>query len=337
VVHTHNTGLSGLYRYLERIEATERDAMFVVTPVAHHIGIYGMHMIASHGIRAVLLEAWAPDAALELLGSAKPTFSSFTPTFLFDLIRAGGAGTADAGSLRMTNCSGAPVPRALVERAADVLPDCRILSAYGASEEGYIASVGPGEPVELSLRSVGRPLTDIEVKIVDGAGLQLADGEEGEVWVRTPSSMATYLGEERLTADAFPEEGWRATGDLGRRHPDGALEIVGRVKDQIIRGGINVPVAQVEDALLRHPAVVDVALVGMPDPRMGEKGCVFVVPAAGEQLGLELVSEFLRRQGIAPTYLPERVECVGALPRTAAGKVQKFELRRIAAELGGAE
>jgi acyl-CoA synthetase (AMP-forming)/AMP-acid ligase II len=320
VVHTHNTGLTAVDRYLERIEATERDSMFVVTPIAHHIGIKAMHMIASHGIRAVLLEAWDPEAALGLLGSAKPTFSSVTPTFLFDLIRA--AGTSRAGSLRMTNCSGAPVPPALVERAAEVLPDCRILSAYGASEEGYIASVGPHDPPEMSLHSVGRPLRDTEVRI-----------EAGEVWVRAPSSMAAYLGEERLTAAAFPKPGWRATGDLGRLHPDGALEVVGRLKDQIIRGGLNVPVSQVEDAMLRHPAVVDVALVGVPDPRMGEKGCAFVVCARGEALGLEDVTDFLRRQGIAPTYLPERIECVSALPRTAAGKVQKFELRRIAASL----
>ena len=116
---------------------------------------------------------------------------------------------------------------------------------------------------------------------MDDDGTRVADGEEGELWVRTPSSMAGYLQQEHLTRAAFPEDGWRATGDRGRLHRDGAVEIMGRSKDQIIRGGLNVPVAQVEDAMLRHPAIAAVALVGMPDPRMGEKGCAFVVPADG--------------------------------------------------------
>ena len=158
VVHTHNTGLAGLYRYLERIGASRHDSMLVVTPVAHHIGIYAMHMVASHGIRSVLLESWSPEAASSLISHARPTFSSVTPTFLFDLLGSEATACADLSSLRMTNCSGAPVPPALIELAGDVLPHCRILSAYGASEEGYIASAGPGDPVEVSLRSVGRPL-----------------------------------------------------------------------------------------------------------------------------------------------------------------------------------
>ena len=145
VVHTHNTGLAGLYRYLERIGTSPHDSMLVVTPVAHHMGIYAMHMVASHGIRIVLLESWSPEAAVQLISDARPTFSSVTPTFLFDLLGSEATASADVSSLRMTNCSGAPVPPALIELAADVLPQCRILSAYGASEEGYIASVAPGD------------------------------------------------------------------------------------------------------------------------------------------------------------------------------------------------
>ena len=149
--------------------------------------------------------------------------------------------------------------------------------------------------------------------------------------------MAGYLQQEHLTQAAFPEDGWRATGDRGRLHRDGAVEIMGRSKDQIIRGGLNVPVAQVEDAMLRHPAIAAVALVGMPDPRMGEKGCAFVVPADGGRLELSDVTGFLREQGVAPPYLPERVECVPELPLTAARKVQKFRLRQIAAGFAAAD
>jgi non-ribosomal peptide synthetase component E (peptide arylation enzyme) len=337
VVHTHNTGLCGLDRYLERIGASERDAMLVVTPVAHHIGIYAMHMLATHGIRIVLLESWSAEAALALIAEARPTFSSFTPTFLFDLLRAEGTPAADLRSLRMANCSGAPVPSALVDLAADVLPHCRILSAYGASEEGYIASVAPDDPPELSRGSVGRPLRDFEVRVVDADGRDLLRGEVGELWVRTPSSMAAYLRQEELTAAAFPQDGWRATGDRGRLRHDGTIEIVGRSKDQIIRGGLNVPVAQVEDALLRHPAITAAALVGMPDPRMGEKGCAFVVAAGGRPLQLAEVTAFLQEQGIAPPYLPERLECVAELPLTPARKVQKYRLRQIAAALAAAQ
>jgi cyclohexanecarboxylate-CoA ligase len=336
VVHTHNTGLAGLDRYLERIGASGQDAMLVVTPVAHHIGIYAIHMLATHGIRIVLLGSWSPEAALALIADAQPTFSSFTPTFLFDLLRSDATASADLASLRMANCSGAPVPPALIDLAADVLPTCRILSAYGASEEGYIASVGPDDPPELSRSCAGRPLRDIEIRVVDDDGRDVPDGQEGELWVRTPSSMAAYLRQEHLTRAAFAQDGWRATGDRGRLRHDEAVEIVGRSKDQIIRGGLNVPVAQVEDALLRHPAITAAALVGFPDARMGEKGCAFVV-AAGAPLGLSEVTRFLRAQGVAPPYLPERLECVAELPLTPARKVQKFRLRERAAALAAAD
>lgn len=337
VVHTHNTGLAGLYRYLERLGTSEHDCMLVVTPIAHHIGIYAMHMVATHGIRIVLMESWSPEAAAGLIADARPTFSSFTPTFVFDLLRSPAAAAGDLSSLRMANCSGAPVPPALIELARDGLPGCRILSAYGASEEGYIASVAPGDPPELSLRSVGRPLRDIEVRVVGDDGRDAPGGEEGELWVRTPSSMVAYLRREQLTRAAFRQDGWRVTGDRGRLHDDGAVEVTGRSKDQIIRGGLNVPVAQVEDALLRHPAITAAALVGIPDARMGEKGCAFVVPAGGRELALAEVTSFLREQGIAPPYLPERLECLPELPLTATRKVQKFQLRQMAEQLAASD
>jgi non-ribosomal peptide synthetase component E (peptide arylation enzyme) len=214
----------------------------------------------------------------------------------------------------------------MIELARERLPGCSTLASYGTSEEGYVTSVSPDDPPELSAVSDGRPLLDMEVRVLGGDGQDLPVGEEGDLVVRTPSSFAGYAQRPDATREAFlPDGDWRWTGDRAVLRPDGALRITGRSKDIIIRGGINLPVAQIESALLKHPRVVSVAVVAMPDERLGEKACAFVVP--GGPLSLEDLRHTLREQAIAPTYWPERLELLDELPRTASGKIQKFRLR----------
>ncbi|HLG69752.1 MAG TPA: AMP-binding protein [Chloroflexota bacterium] len=330
VVHTHNTGLCGLGLKLERLGVGPGDAMFVITPIAHHIGIYAMHMLALAGIRLVLIEAWQPDLACHLVQDCRPTFTSGPPTFLIDLLRCEALASHDLSSLRIFSLGGAPVPPPLIEMAADKLPGCRVLASYGTSEEGYVTSASPDDPPGLSADSDGRPLNHMEVRILGPDQKDLAAGEEGDLVVRTPSVFAAYACRPDLTREAFLPGGWRWTGDRAILRDNGSVRITGRSKDIIIRGGINIPVVEVEGALLKHPSVGAVAIVAMPDERLGEKACAYVVPRG--ELTLDGMRDFLREQQLAPVYWPERLELLDALPMTASGKVQKFRLREMIAE-----
>jgi cyclohexanecarboxylate-CoA ligase len=334
VVHTHNTGLCGLDRKLRRITVGDGDAMLVMVPIAHHIGIYAMHMLALAGVRLVLQESWNADAGVELIERAQVTFTSGPPTFLVDLLRSEALGRHDVSSLRLFSCGGAPVPASVVELAGERLPRCRTVASYGTSEEGYVTCVNPDDPPELSAVSDGRPLDDMEVRIL-GSDLQdLPQGEEGDLVVRTPSCFAAYAHRADTTRDAFlPDSDWRWTGDRAVLRSDGTVRITGRSKDIIIRGGINLPVVQVESALLKHPGVGSVAVVAMPDERLGERACAFVVPnpTYAGSLSLDDLRMTLRQEAIAPVYWPERLEVLERLPMTASGKVQKFRLREVIA------
>ncbi len=335
VVHTHNTGLCGLGLKLERLQVGAGDAMFIITPIAHHIGIYAMNMLALAGIRLVLIEAWRPDLACELIQACRPTFTSGPPTFLIDLLRCDALPGHDLSSLTTFSLGGAPVPPPLIDMAAQKLPGCRVLASYGTSEEGYVTSASPDDPAQLSAESDGRPLSRMEVRILGPDQQHLAPGQEGDLVVRTPSVFAAYAYKAEATREAFLPGGWRWTGDRAILRDDGAVRLTGRSKDIIIRGGVNIPVVQIEGALLEHPAVGSVAVVAMPDDRLGERACAYVVPRG--ELTLDEMCEFLRDHQIAPTYWPERLELIDALPMTASGKVQKFRLREMIAQTAAAE
>lgn len=330
MIHTHNTGLCGVAAKLERLEVDGHDALLVITPLAHHIGIYAMHTLALLGGRLVLQESWNAERALDLIATRRPTYTWGTPTFLIDLLRAPALHARDLRSLRLFSVGGAPVPPSIVELAGTELPHCRVLAAYGTSEEGYISSVGPHDPPQLSGVSDGRPLRGVEVQVLGPTGAPLGPEVEGDLVVRTPAAFVGYAHRPEATREVLRPGGWRWTGDRGLLRPDGTLRITGRSKDIIIRGGINIPVAAVEDALLQHPAVGSVAVVAMPDPRLGERACAFVVPR-GAPPTLDDLRATLRAQGLAPTYWPERLELLDALPLTASGKVQKFRLRELIA------
>jgi cyclohexanecarboxylate-CoA ligase len=157
-------------------------------------------------------------------------------------------------------------------------------------------------------------------------------GTVGRLQARGTFTFVGYLKKPEL--NAWDTEGWFETGDLARMDEDGYIRITGRSKDVIIRGGENIPVVEIENLLYRHPKVQDVAVVAMPDPRLGERACAFVVPRSGERPSFDEMTAFLAREGMAKNYWPERLELVEAMPRTPSGKIQKFKLRETAAKLG---
>ncbi len=331
VVHTHNTGMCGVTTKLEHMGISAGDGMLIMTPTAHAVGIYGMHMLAV-GVRIVLMETWEPERAVRLIEQTRPTLSFAPSTFLMDLVRTESLAHHDVSSLRVFSCGGAPIPGLLIELADERMPACHVLSSYGTSEEGSVTAARPSDPRELSAVSDGVPLRDVELRTLGPDGRDVDIGQDGDLVVRCPNAFAGYLRRADLTREAVDADGWRWTGDRAVLRPDGTIRITGRTKDIIIRGGLNVPIVQVEGVLVRHPSIAKVAIVGMPDARLGERACAYVVPERGERPVLDELREFLTAQGVAKTYWPERLELVDELPMTASGKVQKFRLREMIAE-----
>jgi non-ribosomal peptide synthetase component E (peptide arylation enzyme) len=203
------------------------------------------------------------------------------------------------------------------------------------TENGMVTCNALDDPEEKIVGTDGAPLRGLELRVVDGDGRPLLPKTEGELLVRGHSLFVGYWKRPEFTRGAYTADGWFKTGDRARLDEDGYLAITGRSKDLIIRGGENISPAEVENLLFAHPKVSGVAVVGMPDPRLQERACAFVIPKPGESITLDEVAAYLEARGLARQKFPERVEIVSEFPMTPSGKVQKFRLRElIAAKVG---
>jgi cyclohexanecarboxylate-CoA ligase len=331
VMHTANTILSNIYPFRERLGLTDKDIVLMASPLAHQSGfIYGIMMPVVLQSTVVLQDVWDGRRAALLIDAEKVTFTFASTPFLSDLTTAVEQGGCDVPSLRIFLAAGAPIPRVLVERATKIL-GANIVSAWGMTENGAATTTKLGDPDEKAFFTDGCPLPGMEVRVVGADNKPLPPGPEGILKVRGCSNFVGYLKRPQLyNHDA---EGWFDTGDFARLDEDGYIRITGRAKDIIIRGGENVPVVEIEGLLFRHPAVQAVAIVGMPDARLGERAYAFVVCKAGQTLDFAEMIRFLTEQKVAKQYMPERLQCVDALPMTPSGKVQKFKLREQARSL----
>jgi acyl-CoA synthetase (AMP-forming)/AMP-acid ligase II len=204
------------------------------------------------------------------------------------------------------------------------------------TECGGVTTCPVDAPEEKRWSTDGRPCEGMEVQVVDPTGRALPPGLDGELVIRGPMVALGYFRQPGLTAEQWRADGFFRSGDQARLDGDGYIKITGRIKDLIIRGGVNISPVEIEDALYTHPAVASVAVVGMPDPRLGERICAFVVPRPGAAVDLPDVQRWMERAGLAKQKWPEVVELVDALPLTPSGKVQKFRLReRFAATTAG--
>jgi non-ribosomal peptide synthetase component E (peptide arylation enzyme) len=224
------------------------------------------------------------------------------------------------------------VPRVLAQRATEAL-GAAVCGAWGSTETCLGTLGGPDDPPERAWGTDGRALAGVEVRIADDDGHVLPAGTEGNFELRSRCFFEGYLDHPEWTAAALTPDGWFRTGDLATLDDAGYLRITGRVKDVINRGGEKVPVAEVEQLLHAHPAIEDAAIVAMPDPRLGERACAFVVLRPGAALDFAQLQRHLDAAGVAKPYWPERLERIDALPRNPVGKVQKFLLRERAAHL----
>ncbi|HVW71096.1 MAG TPA: AMP-binding protein, partial [Steroidobacteraceae bacterium] len=200
--------------------------------------------------------------------------------------------------------------------------------------EGCLATLAsPADARAKASGTDGRPLPGVQIRVCDDSGAVLPPNEEGHLQTHSPTMFEGYLDEPVLTAQAYTSDGWYRTADLAVIDPDGYLYIRGRVNDVINRGGEKIPVAQVEQLLYQHAAVEEIAIVAMPDDRLGERACAFVVLRPGASLDFSALRSFLDERRVAKQYWPERLEVLAALPKTPSGKIKKYVLREQARAL----
>ena len=303
---------------------------FSPSPITHTTGLVpGVLLPLFTGGATHVMAAWEPVQGLAEIAKYGCSVSVTATTFIQMLLDAYDPNRHDASSIRVWVSAGAPIPRRVVERARQLLPHAKILSLYGRSENLATTTCTVDAPLEKSLTSDGAAMPFAQVQVVDGAGQELPAGEEGDIAYRGPSHMLGYLNRPEETAELYTPEGYSRSGDLGVMDADGFVRVTGRTKDIVIRGGMNISVREIEDLLHEHDAVRAVAVVGMPDERLGERVCCYIIPVdQGDPPTLAALKGFLQERGVAIQKTPERLELVTEMPTTATGKIQKHLLRK---------
>jgi cyclohexanecarboxylate-CoA ligase len=326
VLHSHNTVFSG-GRTISEVYGLERDDVcFMASTLAHQTGFgYGMVIPLALGMKVVYQDAWDADQMLDAIETENISWTVSATAFAMDMVTAQQRKPRDLTSFKYFICGGAPIPPKVVEEAAEVL-GAELIAVWGMTENMITTTTRPGDPVELVSDSDGTPVDWMEIRLLDDEGQQVEAGQSGNLQSRGPSQALGYFGRDDLYAAASPDGDWFDTGDVARLRDDGGIRIVGRTKDLVIRGGENVPVAEVEDLLLRHPAVEEVAVIGIPDERLGERACA-VVTGNDPDLTLADLTASLDAAGMAKQYWPERLILMDEMPHTPSGKIQKFKLR----------
>jgi acyl-CoA synthetase (AMP-forming)/AMP-acid ligase II len=278
------------------------------------------------GAAVHLVDEFEPAAVLETLACVRPTIVCGVPAQLAALVSDPGWPPAGLDRLRIWYATGAALPETTADRLEATTRGIT-LCGYGGADFGGWAVPSPSDPAEVRHHTVGRPRGGTELRVVNDGGHDVAPGETGEIWGRGPCCSTGYFRDEGATREHWTDDGWFRTGDLGRLGPAGNLVIVGRKGDLIRRGGRSIHPAELEALLGDHPKIAKAAVVGVPDPLLGERACAAVVPKAGAVVTLDEVTAYLRAQRIASFKLPERLELVADLP-SRGDKIDRAALRR---------
>ncbi len=327
-MHSHNTNLCPLASVARRSGLGADEVILMASTFGHQTGFcYGGQLPILLGGTLVLMDSWNGERGLELINREGVTWMMGATPFLQDLVMAAEKRQQGSISLRNFLCSGAPIPGPLLQQAYERL-GCTITTGWGMTEVGCVTLTSPGDSVELIMSSDGHCLDGMEVRVIDAAGAAIVD-QEGDILCRGPSLLAGYFARPVLTEASYRDDGWFVTGDRGVLYANNYLRLTGRSKDIIIRGGENIPVIEIENVIYRHPKVEMVALVAMPDPRLQERVCAFLVLREGQQMNLQELCSFLTAEQVARPFHPERIEIRDRLPITPSGKIQKFALREM--------
>ncbi|WP_067568858.1 FadD3 family acyl-CoA ligase [Nocardia acidivorans] len=326
VLATHRQTLEVFARWADAVALRPRDRYLLVNPFSHTFG-YKAGIIACLLRTATMIpvERFDADAALRLIESERITVLAGPPTLFTDLLAADHRDYL-LGSLRLAGIGGAPIPTALVERIRTDLGVPYVFTAYGLTESiGVVTVCPPDAPAELLAGTVGKALPGTEIRIVDRVGANTVPGEPGEIILRGPNVMRGYLDDPEATAAVIDPAGYLRTGDVGTLDQDGYLRITDRLEDMFIVGGFNAYPAEIERVLLQHPDIRDVAVIGVPDDRLGEVGRAVVVPRSPAAADAAAIIEWSKGR-LAGYKVPREVVFLERLPRNAGGKVIKGRL-----------
>jgi cyclohexanecarboxylate-CoA ligase/acyl-CoA synthetase len=327
-MHSHNTMMYGTRTMPKLLGLTCDDVVWAASPIAHGTGfLWGMRQALTLGSKLVLQDIWDPEEALRLIEAERCTFTLSATPFASMLVDSPSAGSRDTSSFRFFGCAGAPIPRQLGVEAHEKL-GCLLIGMWGMSE-CFVGSASPAhDPEEKLWGTDGKAMPGGELAIFDETRTRiLAPGEVGELATRGPHVALGYFNDPARTREAFSPDGWLFTNDLAALDAEGYIRIVGRKKDIINRGGLKISAREIEEFLLQHPLVKDAAIVAVPDLRLGEKSCAFVVPQGPRAPALAELLRLLEERGIAKYKLPEYLVVVPSFPMTPSGKIQKFVLR----------
>ena len=323
VLHTHNSIHALISQIREHWLVDPGDRFLVPSPIAHVGGsIYAFECPLLLGSTAVLMQQWDPDGAIALMREHRCTHMAGATPFLEQLLAAAERADTRLPDLKVFICGGASVPPSLIRRATAYFDGARVSRVYGSTEVP-VTTVGALADPDAAADTDGRPgIADVWLVARDPGGM---GGQTGEIRVRGAQMLAGYLHPED-EADAFDADGYFRTGDIGR-WADDALVVTGREKDLIIRNGENISPKEVEDILIGHLGIAEVAVVGVPDARTGERACAVIVPVGSARPCVDDLGDFLLGQGVARFKVPERVAVWESLPKNDAGKVLKHRIR----------
>jgi acyl-CoA synthetase (AMP-forming)/AMP-acid ligase II len=332
VVQTHGRTLQVATDWVAMTGLTADDRYLMVNPYFHMFGLKaGILAAVCAGATMLPVSVFDVDTVLALVGEHGITVLPGPPTLYQGILDHPDRRAFDLSTLRVAVTGAADIPVELIRRVDDELPFSLIVTGYGLTEGGTAAATSPEDDVETIATTVGRPRPGFEMRVVDDRGVDVAQGVPGEILLRGGSIMSHYLDDPAATSAAITADGWLRTGDLGVIDASGCLRIVGRSKDMYIVGGFNAYPAEIENALLRHPDIRQVAVIGVPDERLGEVGMAFVVLGPGSSAtGPDIIA--WSRDQMANYKVPRVVELVTGLPVNAAGKVEKELLRERAAQ-----
>jgi len=314
--HSDATVMAGSHGVTDLQGMRDGDVYPIVFPVAHIGGIAMLAAVLRAGGRLVMHDKWDPRTSPEraaahqptILGSAQPFFQAY-----LDAQRRHREPLYPR--LRCLVAGGAPTPPDMLADLAESFGVRGVINSWGLTEFPVATSGAHDDPAGVLARTVGRPARGVRVRVADG-----------ELRLKGPQCFLGYA-DPAQDAAAFDSGGWFRTGDLGEVGADGNVRVTGRLKDVIIRNAENISAAEIEEVLRRHPAVADVAVIGLPDQRTGERVCAVVVPEAGREVTLAVLAGHCERQALAPYKRPAQLEVVAALPRNSMGKILRQQLR----------
>ncbi|KKB35190.1 class I adenylate-forming enzyme family protein [Bacillus thermotolerans] len=323
---THHNLVSSMINSCIGINIQTDDVFLHASPFFHVMGLAGILRLVGSETKAVILEKYQVEKALQLIEQEKVTIHSGVPTIFILELNHPNFSSYDLSSLRVSIMAGAPCPVEVIRRIKEEM-GCPVLVSFGMTETSPILTMTSFEDDEIiQAETVGRALAGVELKVVDENRKEVRENEVGEIACRTEGLMKGYYNLPEKTREVIDEDRWFYTGDLGTIDGDGYVRIIGRKKDLVIRGGYNIYPSEIEEVFYTHPSVNEAAIIGLPDTVLGEVSCAAITLKEHADATVEELEQFIKQQ-VADYKAPDHIVIVEELPKTPSGKIMKFVLK----------